>query len=170
MRTAREFWRKVDKTGSCWLWTGATDGRYGQVEWKGRPMKAHRVAWRLGRGGIPWGLNVLHHCDNPLCVRAGHLFVGTQSDNLLDAKAKGRCGFQTKPELLARGDKHGSHTHPERLARGERNGFAKLTEDQVRMIRKRRALGVTYELLAAELGVNPVTVSRICKGKGWAHV
>lgn len=35
-------------------------------------------------------LYVLHHCDNPQCLRLEHLFQGTQSDNMKDMNAKGR--------------------------------------------------------------------------------
>lgn len=33
---------------------------------------------------------VLHQCDVAICVRPDHLFLGTQPDNLNDARRKGR--------------------------------------------------------------------------------
>lgn len=87
----RNFWDRVDKTGECWLWTGARARKdYGAVRFQGRQQPAHRVAWQLTFGPIPGGLFVLHHCDNPPCVRPDHLFLGTQADNMADKVAKGR--------------------------------------------------------------------------------
>jgi len=35
-------------------------------------------------------MNVLHTCDNPPCGNDRHLFLGTQSDNMIDCLNKGR--------------------------------------------------------------------------------
>src|SRR6267378_450691 len=91
---AERFWEKVKETASCWLWTGANKpGRwpYGMLAGPGKTAKlAHRVSWELHHGAIPTGLNVLHKCDNPSCVRPDHLFLGTLADNTADMIAKGR--------------------------------------------------------------------------------
>jgi len=55
-----------------------------------RTELAHRVAWVIAFGPIPPGKFVLHHCDEPLCIRPHHLFLGTQAENLADMAAKGR--------------------------------------------------------------------------------
>ncbi|NUQ92859.1 MAG: HNH endonuclease [Gemmatimonadaceae bacterium] len=89
---ATRFWQKVEKTETCWLWTGArySATRYGQVILPGRVVRgAHRVAWELTHGPIPDGLFVCHRCDNKQCVRPDHLFLGTPKDNTHDMIAKG---------------------------------------------------------------------------------
>lgn len=85
--TARRFWLKVDAVGGCWVWQGARGGSlgYGQVRGiTGETEFAHRVAWQLENGPIPKGVNVLHRCDVPLCVRPAHLYLGTAQDNADD--------------------------------------------------------------------------------------
>lgn len=89
------FWNKVERTPTCWLWRASTVKGYGQFaaprELGGHPhIYAHRMAWILTNGPIPDNRSVLHRCDIPLCVRPDHLFLGTQADNLNDARAKGR--------------------------------------------------------------------------------
>jgi hypothetical protein len=84
------FWKKVNKTDGCWLWTATRIGRYGGFRFEGRSRTAHRVSWELAFGPIPDGLQVLHHCDTPLCVNPQHLFLGTPLDNARDRDSKGR--------------------------------------------------------------------------------
>lgn len=72
---ATRFWEKVQKTDSCWLWTGATIRGYGVI-WENerkRAARAHRVAWELLRGPIPDGLTLDHLCRTTLCVNPDHL-------------------------------------------------------------------------------------------------
>jgi predicted HTH domain antitoxin len=57
--------------------------------------RAHKVAWILTNGPIPNGLMVCHKCDNPPCCNPNHLFLGTQTENMQDALAKGRHGHGT---------------------------------------------------------------------------
>lgn len=81
------FWRLVDQTGECWQTRGKS---YARIWFGGKQTGGHRVAWELTYGPIPAGLDVLHKCDNPRCVRPEHLFLGTAKDNAMDAARKGR--------------------------------------------------------------------------------
>lgn len=110
---ADRFWEKVQKTKTCWLWTGANLGGkwpYGMLGKPGDPTvlyKAHRLSWELHVGPIPDGLFVLHKCDVPLCVNPDHLFLGTAADNMADMVQKGRArggrpkGARLSPASLA---------------------------------------------------------------------
>lgn len=91
------FWRKVDKGGSCWNWTGGTNGKYGCFGIVDRVVYAHRHSYELANGPIPGGLFVCHNCpdgDNPFCVNPAHLFLGTHQQNMDDMIAKGRAKHQ----------------------------------------------------------------------------
>lgn len=76
--------------GTCHEWTGDTTDGYGRIRFHNRSYRAHRIAKFLATGTDPGSLMVCHHCDNPSCCRAEHLFVGTNGDNMRDARAKGR--------------------------------------------------------------------------------
>ena len=101
---------KVEITDSCWLWTASHLPKgYGQFtpSGKGSRVYAHRWSWEYFNGqSIPPGLDVCHTCDVPACVRPDHLFVGSRSDNMQDAIAKGR--FVKSNSLKT----HCRHGHP----------------------------------------------------------
>jgi 5-methylcytosine-specific restriction endonuclease McrA len=91
------FWKKVDKTNSCWVWVGAKDVcGYGQHVKKFGTTKAHRISYILKYGDFNKTLKVLHRCDNPSCVNPSHLFLGTQQENVQDMVKKARHGNQSK--------------------------------------------------------------------------
>lgn len=97
------FWSKVRKyePNPCWEWVAATRHGYGVIGTGPRCTKlsiASRVAWEIAHGEpVPEGFCVLHRCDNPLCVRPSHLFLGTQADNSRDMVTKGRSKRILRP-------------------------------------------------------------------------
>lgn len=146
----RRFWDKVFATETCWIWAGLIARRYG-VFWEvGRNVPAHRYSWELHNGPIPDGLFVCHHCDNPICVRPDHLFLGTPLDNMQDKMAKGR---------------HRTGEGPRPLVQGERNPNARFTDAQVAEMRALYASGVSQHQIAARFGTKQPVVQRIVTGK-----
>lgn len=166
------FWKQVEKDvgeerhpglGLCWEWRGRTNPRrfgYGVVSVYRTMVAAHRVAWMVDRGPIPEGLWVLHRCDNPVCVRPDHLFLGTHHDNMADMRRKGRGPSRTAWCLA----------NPTLVMRGERHPCAKLTVAKVIEIRRRIASGETQQAVADSYGVKRESVREIIKGRNWAWV
>lgn len=155
-----KFWKHVRKSDGCWEWTGSFAKGYGRLQLNGKRktckkrahIQAHRFSWELHFGPIPKGLFVCHHCDNKRCVRPDHLFLGTASDNHLDAVAKGRIP----------GNRKGVY--------GEKNGMSKLTESQVRFIRQEYSSGSLQREIATRYGVTQCAITNIICGVTWKNV
>ena len=82
---------RTKRSGNCIEWTGYLSPKgYGFMNINTIPTPVHRIAWELENGVIPEGLFVLHKCDNSKCVNVKHLFLGTQSDNMIDCYGKKR--------------------------------------------------------------------------------
>lgn len=151
-QTADRFWPKVAKGDGCWEWRGSRDrGGYGIIgaSRHQRATRAHRVSWELHHGrSVPDGLYVLHHCDNPPCVRPDHLYVGTLGDNAKDCVERNRLGDR----------------------RGRANSNAKLTEADVRAVIAMLQAGATQQAVASRFGISQPQVSSIARRKNWAHL
>jgi hypothetical protein len=141
---------QVGEPGACWEWQGAKlKAGYGVLQ-RGRRsdglITTHRLMWELFNGEPPT-LDICHHCDNPGCCNPDHLFEGTHADNFRDAAKKGR------------------------MRHGEDHRSAKLTERDVRSIRKRHSLGkVNYRELGLEYGVARETIGSVLNRRSWKHV
>lgn len=142
-----KFWLFVDKTDSCWIWTGPIGwGGYGVFRRHGKTEFAHRISYFVANREYPDNLIVCHKCDNPICVNPNHLFVGTHADNVHDMMRKGRSN----------------------QARGESSGKAKLSRHDVFDIRRRfKKDGKTAVELASEYGVNKENIYRIAYRQSW---
>lgn len=145
MTIAQALATKVDQRKSarlCWVWLGSknSDG-YGQFRYGGKMRAAHRVALEIALGSpIPFGLFVLHGCDNRACCNPGHLRIGTPADNVADRVAR------------------------KRTVRGERHHFAKVTSADVAYIRRSKQ---GRAALARMFSISPDQINNIRRRKSW---
>ena len=118
---------------------------YAQASWQGEGHKAHRLVLQAHAGAAPEGKRcALHSCHRPACINPEHLRWGSDADNSADAVAANRTAW------------------------GERSGIAKLTEDDVREIR--RLLEETSLLqreIAAMFGVARSRIAHVKLGYDW---
>jgi ribosome-binding protein aMBF1 (putative translation factor) len=90
-------------------------------------------------------LNVCHTCDVRHCFNPRHLWLGTQSENIVDGFRKGR------------------------MDRGEHHKNAKLSEKNVIAILRALDRGVNQTKLAARYSVAGSVISRIKTGTRWNY-
>lgn len=150
------FWSHVDRSAgprACWPWTGfvATNG-YGHAAYRlgrRRHDRAHRVSYLLTHGELPGGRGaqnfvIMHTCDNRRCCNPAHLKLGTQKDNVLDARAKGRLSPPPDNRAVLR----------------------KVNDDVRRQIASLGAGGSTRAAIARATGLGWTTINRALKEAG----
>lgn len=172
----KRFLQRVDKNGSipphcpelgkCWIWTGAhNELGYGTISRDGTRnniVRASRISVELATGKeVPAEVKVCHKCDNPPCVRPSHLFLGTQKDNMQDAKRKGR---------LPKRDHHGSN-HPGWGKKRDAEQRRRIGEGHVREIYiLEDKYGAVFEVFdlrrwCDDQGINNANVFKLFSGK-----
>lgn len=164
--TAR-FWAKVKQTtteGECWLWTGAQEEKgYGRFRVNQRTQsQAHRVAFMLTHARWPRSDRmILHSCDNPACCNPDHLREGTAADNNQETVAKGRNRWGRAGREYWREGKPS-----ENILRGS----SKLSEWDVREIRRKAKEGDPFKCLATQYKVSITTIRDCVRRRTFAWV
>lgn len=83
-KTERLFWSRVNKSATCWLWTGGADNHGYVAAWfNGKNIRAHRLSLTLSGIELIDGLVVDHLCRNRKCVNPAHLRQITLVENIL---------------------------------------------------------------------------------------
>lgn len=156
MSFSERFWLRVQKSKGCWTWRGNPDRwGYGRFYFGGGTMLAHRASWVV-HFNDPGDLNVLHKCNNPICVRPSHLYLGTDRDNTRDriaagTQSDGRPGFCRNV--------------------GSKHAQSKFTEEDVVLVRAMVKSGFfTRKDVQRIFGVSKTAVRSALLGVSWRHV
>ena len=93
---------------------------------------------------MPGKMYVLHKCDNPSCVRPSHIYLGTNQDNMNDAKERGQ------------------------IKSGAEHPLSKLTNNDVLKIRDMHIpWRLTYKQIARKFNVSISLVGKIVRKQLW---
>jgi hypothetical protein len=141
----------IDAEGRVWR-GGSTraehlSGKYLQVRVMRHGKRvhalAHRLVWLHFNGPIPDGLTINHKNGIATDNRPENLELATPSEQVIHSR-----------RVLLNGNQD-----------GEKNPAAKLTDAQVREIRRRRAAGEPLKRIARDFGVTDRTISKIALGQ-----
>lgn len=125
----------------------APGANYAKVTARGKSLSVHRAVCTAFHGPAPSSIHQAAHRDgNPQNNRADNLTWATPQENAAHCLAH---GTRVRGELLWR---------------------AKVTDRDVRVIRRARRLGIPSARLMARYGITRATVYNIATGRTWAHV
>lgn len=79
-----------EPNSGCFIWLRGCSNDYPVAWWEGRQQYAHRLALKAKGVDLAADDDACHRCDVSLCVNGDHLFPGSRSVNMEDARAKGR--------------------------------------------------------------------------------
>lgn len=147
----RYFDRYIEEPMSgCWPWLGSlTTGGYGNLTVNYETLYAHRCSFECANGeGSADGVIVRHRCDFPCCINPLHLIGGTHHDNAMDSIRRGRA----------------------KRAFGSDVSTAKLTVNDVIIIREMARGGQTIAEIRKLFPVKWDTVFNAATGRNWPHV
>lgn len=140
----------MSATDECILWPDhfrMADNGYGRVAHDGRSIAAHRLVCIRAHGPAPFTkADAAHRCGVRRCMNPRHVRWATRQENAADKVLHG--------------------TDP----RGERHGRSKLTENDVREIRRRyEAGGVTLAEIGSIYSIAITTAHNVvsCRNWGW---
>lgn len=145
---AKYFYETVMvESPDCKIWPYGKANDYGYIYADGKQLRVHVLACEAWNGPAPEGTEACHGpCHDPSCYNGAHLYWGTRQQNADDRRRDG--------------------TH----IQGSMQWRAKLTEEDIPIIRARAAAGESQRLIGIEYGVAQSAISKIIRGIAWKHV
>jgi hypothetical protein len=120
---------------------------YGVMGFQGSTMLASRVMCILAHGEPPDDKSqAAHSCGKPVCINPNHIRWDTAAGNAADRS------------------KHGTEI------RGVNKPLAKLTDADIKEIRRMTIAGARQRVIADQFGVSRALIWKVQKGIAWKHV
>jgi hypothetical protein len=129
------FWNKVEiRESGCWEWQGyIAECGYGEISISGVKFYTHRFSAYIRKREDISNSQVNHKCDNKICVRPSHYYLGTAKENMQDI-----------------------------IERGNVNRDRKISDDEVEKVRDMALKGEkTQKEIADKFGISQSHVSKI---------
>lgn len=105
-----------------------------------RKQETHWIWLDAGRGEVPKGMQINHHCDTPRCINIDHLYLGTHTDNMHDMIERGRGNFK-----------------------------GQISRENVRKIRQLSEQGLTQAKIGEMFNLAQPVISRIVNKRCWKN-
>jgi hypothetical protein len=149
---------KFNPVSGCDEWTGRIDKiGYAIFDVGGRTVRAGRWLWKTVVGEIPQGFDLSHACHCKKCVRITLPGVGGSNRIKTDRKSR----YKTTHCICESHKDNCTRSAREKVWSGSRNGNAKLTDAEVKRMRKLYQGGgaeSSPKQLAKDFGVSERTV------------
>lgn len=100
--------KRIEKTETCWIWTGGKSHGYGMVTINSRVMMVHRAMYEIYKGPIPDRYVIDHLCRNPSCVNPDHLEAVTERENIL--RGNGATAINARKTACSNGHEYTKET------------------------------------------------------------
>lgn len=157
----------LGRVASCFRQTPCS--RHGKRTYPRRILKLRPTSGGYVRAGLACGGQTRTHLVHRLVATAFH---GPQPDGMEVCHNNGKRDDNRASNLRwdTRSGNHADMARHGTAPRGERQHASKLTEDQVRRIRREYAAGTPRSRLAQEHGVKWGTIQAITARRNWRHV
>lgn len=134
------------KNGCIICISHTTSSGYPKIFQNNKSWQMSRFIYTQKYGKIKKGFHVMHKCDNPSCININHLKLGTNRDNIIDAKNKGRLSY------------------------GENRPNSKLNDKKVEEILKIDFSKTSNVKVGKIYDVSYATIDGIRNNKTWKHI